>query len=52
MFKFNLYNATGAQIGVATTSILNLEANGVWRFEAFCFEDNFKTAKFKKLTGY
>ncbi len=50
--QFNLYDASGAQVGTAMANVNNLEPNGIWKFEAVCLEDNFKTAKFKELTGF
>jgi len=49
---FNLYDASGAQIGSAMANVNNLEPQGIWKFSAACLEDNFKTFKFKDITGY
>ena len=50
--SFNLYDRENAQIGTALANVSNLEANGVWKFEAMCLEDNVATAKFKDVTGF
>lgn len=50
--SFNLYDASGAQVGTAWTNITNLEAGGIWAFEALLFEDNVKTYKLAELTGW
>lgn len=50
--SFNLYDAHGAQVGTALANVNNLEPNGIWKFSAGCMEDNFKTYKFKEITGF
>jgi hypothetical protein len=48
---FNLYDESGALVGSAMANVNNLEANGVWKFEAAALE-KFKTAKFKEITKF
>ena len=50
--EFNLYDASGAQVGSAMANINNLEPNGTWKFKALAFEDDFKTYKIKDVTGF
>ena len=50
--EFNLYDADGAQIGSTLTNLNNLEANGIWKFEAYALEDGVKSFKIKNITAY
>lgn len=48
---FNLYDESEALVGTAMANVNNLEAGGIWKFEAICMEE-FKTAKFKEITNF
>ncbi|MBM4026325.1 MAG: hypothetical protein FJ280_13125 [Planctomycetes bacterium] len=50
--SFNLYDASGAQVGSAFDNITNLEAGGKWRFKANAFGTDFVRFRFAELTGY
>lgn len=49
--EFNLYDSGNAQIGTATDTIRNLEANGTWKFRAMALREHAASAKFKSLVG-
>lgn len=52
---FNVYDADGAQIGTAIDNINNLEANGVWKYNAMFMgtdASNATSYKFVEITGW
>lgn len=49
---FNLYDDSKALVGTAVANINNFEPDGIWKFSAICLENEFKTAKFKEVTGF
>jgi hypothetical protein len=49
---FNLYDASGAQVGTALANINGLEPGGRWNFEAVGFSTNSSTYKVSELTGF
>jgi hypothetical protein len=50
---FNLYDASGAQVGTATDNISNVEPAGRWRFKAVVIDDNpVKNARLAEVTSY
>jgi hypothetical protein len=50
--SFNLYDASGAQIGSALANINGLEAGGRWNFTASTFGKDFHSYKFSELSGF
>jgi hypothetical protein len=50
--SFALFDQDGAQIGTAWTNITNLEAGGIWKFEAIAMNKNAVSAKFKGISSY
>ena len=50
--NFNLYDASGAQVGVAFANTNNLEPGGLWRFKAVVSENDARTFQLKELTGF
>lgn len=50
--SFSLYDSSGAQIGTAWANISNLEAGGIWKFEAIILKESADTVKFKGITAY
>lgn len=49
---FNLYDASGAQVGSAIANINGLEPGGQWKFKATTFGTDFSTYKFSELVGF
>jgi hypothetical protein len=50
---FNLYDASGAQVGTAIANINGLESGGRWNFTAISFGiNNVSTYKFSELSGF
>ena len=49
---FNLYDASGAQIGTAMANINNLEGNGTWKFKAIGGTQNATRYKLAEITGW
>lgn len=49
---FNLYDASGAQIGTAMSNINNLEGNGTWKFKAIGGTENAASYKLAEITGW
>ena len=49
---FNLYDDSGAQVGIALANIANWESGNTWRFKAIVFEDSATVAKCKGITSY
>ena len=49
---FNLYDASGAQIGTAMANINNLEGNGTWKFKAIGGTQNATSYKLAEITGW
>ena len=50
--EFNFYDGDGAQIGSTLTNINNLEADGIWKYEAHGFDKGAATVKMVEITGY
>lgn len=50
--SFNLYDASGAQVGTALANINGLEPGGKWKFKATTFGTDFTTYKFSELSGF
>ncbi len=50
--SYTLYDADGAQLGSAFANVSNLEAGGVWKFEAVAFESGVATYKLADVTGF
>lgn len=46
---FNLYDASGSQIGTALANVNNLEANGSWKFKAMGMGENGDVATYKYM---
>lgn len=49
---FNLYDASGTQIGTAMANINNLEGNGTWKFKAIGGTQNAASYKLAEITGW
>ena len=49
---FNLYDASGNQVGNSLANIAYLEPHGTWRFEAVVLEDKAQRATLKEVTGF
>lgn len=52
---FNIYDADGAQLGTAIDNINNLEANGIWKYNAIFTGNDVKNAvsyKLVEITGW
>ena len=49
---FNLYDASGAQIGTALANINNLDPNGTWKFKAMGGTQNAASYKLAEITGW
>lgn len=50
---FNLYDASGAQIGTAMDNINNLEAKGTWKYKALAYvTEDVASYKFVEITGW
>jgi hypothetical protein len=50
--SFNLYDASGAQVGTASAITDHLEAGGQWNFTAVTHADTWSTFKVSGLSGY
>lgn len=50
--SYTLYDADGAQVGSAFANVNNLEAGGVWKFEAVSFESDVVDYKLADVTGF
>jgi hypothetical protein len=50
--SFNLYDASGAQVGSAIANINGLEPGGRWNFKATTFGADFVRYKFSDLSGF
>ena len=50
--SFNLYDASGAQVGSALDNINGLEPGGRWKFEASSFGTKFSKYKINELSGF
>lgn len=50
--SFNVYDASGAQVGSALANINGLEAGGRWNFKATAFGQKATSYKFSNLTGF
>jgi hypothetical protein len=50
--SFNLYDASGAQVGSAIANINHLEPGGRWNFKASTFGTDFVKYKFSELSGF
>lgn len=50
--SYTLYDADGAQIGTAFANTSNLDAGGVWKFEAVGLEGNVADYKLADVTGF
>lgn len=50
--SYTLYDADGAQVGSAFANVNNLEAGGVWKFEAVSFESGVVDYKLADVTGF
>lgn len=50
--SYTLYDADGAQLGSAFANVSNLEAGGVWKFEAVSTESDAATYKLAEVTGF
>ena len=50
--EFNVYDASGAQVGSTMANINNWEPGSVWKFDAIVFEDSATYAKLKDITGF
>lgn len=49
---FNLYDAQGNQIGTALDNINNLEAGGIWKFEALGLEEGIASYRLIEISGF
>lgn len=49
---FNLYDASGAQVGTALANVNNLEPGGRWKFKASTFGTEFEKYRFSELSGF
>ena len=50
---FNLYDASGAQLGTAIDNINNLEPNGTWKYKAMgLVTEKVSSYKFVEITGW
>lgn len=49
---FNLYDASGAQIGTAADIVSGLEAGGRWSFKAVAYREGVVTYKVSELEGW
>lgn len=49
---FSLYDSEGALLGTALANVNNLEAGGVWKFEAIGFESNVASYKLTDITKF
>lgn len=52
--QYNLYDASGAQIGTALANTNNLKAGGTWKFEALGTSDPSQVASWERMdvTGF
>lgn len=50
--SYTLYDADGAQIGTAFANTSNLDAGGVWKFEAVALESDVADYKLADVTGF
>ncbi len=50
--QFNLYDASGAQVGSAIANVNNLEPHGKWKFEASVLQDTATKARLIGVNGY
>lgn len=50
--SYTLYDADGAQVGTAFANTNNLDAGGVWKFEAIGLEENVADYKLADVTGF
>lgn len=50
--SFSVYDSNEAQIGTAWANISNLEAGGVWKFEAIILREDAASVKFKGITAF
>lgn len=50
--EFNLYDASGAQVGSTMANCNNVEPHSKWKFDAIVMEDNATTAKFKGFSKF
>lgn len=50
--EINLYDDSGAQVGSTLANINNLEANGIWNFEAMVLEKAATKYKIKDITKF
>lgn len=49
---FNLYDAQGNQIGTALDNINNLEAGGIWKFDALGLEEGIASYRLVEISGF
>lgn len=49
---FNLYDASGDQVGSASANVNGLEPGGRWKFQAATFGQGFAKSKVSEITGY
>lgn len=50
--QFNLYDASGAQVGSTMANVNNLEPGGLWKFKALILEDATASYKLLDITGW
>ncbi|WCC80219.1 FxLYD domain-containing protein [Cutibacterium equinum] len=49
---FNAYDESGANVGTCTDSTESIDANGKWKFKAYCLDQDVAKVKFKDLSGF
>jgi hypothetical protein len=49
---FNLYNASGEQVGTALANVNGVEPGAVWRFSAIGFAPEAQRYKLHELSGF
>ena len=50
--EFNVYDASGSQVGSAMDNINNLEPGGTWKFKAMVLERSATSARFKGISAF
>lgn len=50
--QFSLYDEDGAQIGSAWTNINNLDADGIWKYEATGFDEGAVSFKMTEISAW
>ncbi|MSS44979.1 hypothetical protein FYJ43_02705 [Cutibacterium sp. WCA-380-WT-3A] len=49
---FNAYDESGANVGTCTDTTESIDANGKWKFKAYCLDGDVAKVKFKELSGF